>query len=113
MVIFSPIAYNLWLGNQLYIPFGLTVLMGFWQVFNIWVSLHSQLIYGFGKIRLQLISSLICGVLNLPLTIYFCHEWQLNGVVFAQILLSAANSWVGIIQLNKLLNKSAYGIWGK
>jgi O-antigen/teichoic acid export membrane protein len=111
MVIISPYAYKLWLGKSVAIPFTLTLLMGFWQVFNIWNTLHSTLIYGIGKIRLQLIASFIIGVLNLPVAIYFCRHWQLNGIVCAQILMSFSISWIGVVQLNKLLNKTAHGIW--
>lgn len=113
LVLVSPYIYQIWLDNKLIIPFELTLLMGFWQIFNVWNSLHSTLIYGVGKIKLQLISSFVIGIINLPVTIFFCHAWQLNGIVFSQILMSLSISWVGTVQLNKLLNKSAYGIWNK
>jgi Na+-driven multidrug efflux pump len=87
--------------------------MGFWQIFNIWNSLHSTLIYGLGKIKLQLIGSLSVGIINLPITIFFCYKWQLNGVIIAQVLMSASISWVGALQLKKLLDKSAHGIWNR
>ncbi|WPU95793.1 oligosaccharide flippase family protein [Mucilaginibacter sabulilitoris] len=113
MVMVSPYAYKLWLGNSVTIPFLLTLLMGFWQIFNIWNSLHSTLIYGLGKIKLQLIGSLSVGIINLPITIFFCYKWQLNGVIIAQVLMSASISWVGALQLKKLLDKSAHGIWNR
>jgi O-antigen/teichoic acid export membrane protein len=112
-VLMSPFIYKFWLGKAVSIPLILTILMGFWQISNIWNSLHSTLIYGLGKIRLQLFGSITAGIINLPLTIYFCHMWKLNGIVLAQILLSLSVSWIGAFQLNKLLNKTAYGIWDR
>jgi hypothetical protein len=87
--------------------------MGIWQIFNMWNSLHSTLIYGFGKIRLQIIASVTVGILNIPLTIFFCMRWGLNGVVLSQIILAALISWIGPLQLSTLFNKKAYGIWNK
>lgn len=113
MVIASPFVYKIWLDDKLMVPFILTLLMGFWQIFHVWNTLHSTLIYGLGKIKLQLIGSLAIGIINLPLTIYFCSRWQLNGVVLVQILMSASISWIGVLQLNKLLNQSANGIWNR
>lgn len=113
LVAFSPFFYKLWFGASVSIPIQLTMYMGVWQVFNMWNSLHSTLIYGFGKIRLQIVSSVSLGVLNIPLTIYFCQNWGLNGVVLSQIILSGLILWIGPIQLNYLFNKKANGIWNK
>ncbi|GAB2975162.1 O-antigen export protein [Mucilaginibacter puniceus] len=113
LVAVSPFIYKIWLHQMIVIPFTLTLLLGVWQIFHIWNTLHSTLIYGIGKIKLQLIGSLFVGMINLPIAIYFCSRWQLNGIVFSQILMSASISWIGAIQLNKLLNKSAHGIWDR
>jgi O-antigen/teichoic acid export membrane protein len=113
LVVVSPFIYKIWLRDMIAVPFTLTLLLGVWQIFHIWNTLHSTLIYGIGKIKLQLVGSLFVGIINLPIAIYFCSRWQLNGIIFSQILMSASISWIGVIQLNKLLNKSAHGIWDR
>lgn len=113
LVACSPFLYNVWFGKSVTITLELTICMGIWQVFNMWNSLHSTLIYGFGKIKLQIIASISVGILNIPLTIYFCSSWGLNGVVVSQVILAALISWIGPIQLNLLFNKNANGIWNK
>jgi O-antigen/teichoic acid export membrane protein len=113
VVVCSSFAYEIWFGKSVNVPLQLTIYMGIWQVFNMWNSLHSILIYGFGKIRLQIIASVTVGLLNIPLTIFFCMKWGLNGVVLSQIILAALISWIGPFQLKNLLNKKAYGIWNK
>jgi O-antigen/teichoic acid export membrane protein len=113
LVFCSPFAYKIWFGKSVTVPLQLTIYMGIWQIFNMWNSLHSTLIYGFGKIRLQIIASVTVGILNIPLTIFFCMRWGLNGVVLSQIILAALISWIGPLQLSTLFNKKAYGIWNK
>ena len=55
MVVISPFVYKIWLSEMVLVPFSLTLLIGVWQIFDVWNKLHSFLIYGIGKIKLQLI----------------------------------------------------------
>jgi len=113
LIICSPFLYNIWFGKAVTISIRLTICMGIWQIFNMWNSLHSTLIYGFGKIKLQIIASVSIGILNIPLTILFCQKWGVVGVVVSQIILAALISWIGPVQLNVLFNKKANGLWNK
>ena len=113
LVLISTFVYKIWFGNKVSISFHLTMLMGMWQISNMWNSLHSTLIYGFNKIKLQLICSVFVGIVNLPLTIFFCQKYGLNGVAFSQIILAMSIAWVGPVQLNKLINNNSYGIWNR
>lgn len=113
LVIGSSFLYDVWFGKSISIPLNLTILMGIWQLFNMWNSLHSTLIYGFGKIKLQLFSSVFVGMINIPFTIYLCKLIGLEGVGISQIILAISIAWIGPIQLNKLLNEKASGIWNK
>lgn len=113
LIVLSPLFYRLWFGNKILIPVQLTVLMGMWQICNMWNSLHSTLIYGFNKIKLQLICSILVGILNVPLTIFLCKKLGLTGVAISQIFLALTISWVGPLQLNKLTNEKANGIWNR
>lgn len=113
LVLCSSFIYNIWFGKSVTVPFLLTMYLGIWQIFNMWNSLHSTLIYGFGKIRLQIIASLSVGIVNVPLTIFFCQMWGLNGVVVSQVILAMSIAWIGPVQLNLLFNKNAKRIWNK
>ncbi|WP_016990883.1 lipopolysaccharide biosynthesis protein [Flavobacterium sp. ACAM 123] len=109
----SSYFYNLWFGNAINVSLNLTILMGIWQLFNMWNSLHSILIYGFGKVKVQLFSSIFVGLINIPATIYLCKLFGLEGVAISQILLALSIAWIGPVQLNKLINEKARGIWNK
>lgn len=111
LVTASSFFYNVWFGKAVTVSLNLTILMGIWQLFNMWNSLHSTLIYGFGKVKLQLFSSLFLGLINIPFTIYLCKLYGLEGVAISQIIIALSISWIGPIQLNKLINEKANGIW--
>ncbi|KAF2081150.1 lipopolysaccharide biosynthesis protein [Flavobacterium sharifuzzamanii] len=113
LVLCSSFVYNIWFGKSVNVPFLMTMYLGIWQIFNMWNSLHSTLIYGFGKIKLQIIASLSVGIVNIPLTVFFCQTWGLNGVVISQIILAMSIAWIGPLQLNLLFNKNAKRIWNK
>ncbi len=113
LVLMSSLFYELWFGDKVSIPLQLTILMGIWQICNMWNSLHSILIYGFAKIKIQLICSVLVGVLNIPLTMFLCEKSGLNGVAISQIFLALLIAWVGPLQLNKLIDEKAYGIWNR
>lgn len=114
MVIASPVLYQWWIGDKVQIPFVITVLMFVFHMFHSWSTLYTQLLAGLGKIKLQLIFSSLAGVLYLPVVIFMCGRFGLNGILYGNILiLLLLNSWFGPVQINKILNKRAHGIWDK
>lgn len=111
MLLASPIVYKYWV-SEITVPFSLTFWMLFYQLFNLWGSLHTQLLGGFGKVKLQLIFSAVCGIIVIPVSVILCQYWGLQGIVVGNIFVFALfGSWFGYIQVNRLLNKSAKGIW--
>jgi O-antigen/teichoic acid export membrane protein len=114
MVFISPLFYKYWIRETVKIPWIITFLMLIYHITNIWGSLHTQLLAGFGKIKLQVIFSMICGIINIPIVITLCRLWGLQGIVLGNIFVFILfGSWFGFIQVNKLLNKSAKGIWNE
>lgn len=112
-LICSPWVYKLWIKDVVAIPFILTALICLYQIINIWCSMYSSILYGIGKIKIQMICSAIICLANVPLTITGCYYWGMTGLVCAQILPSCINVWVGPYQLRKILNQTANGIWSK
>lgn len=113
MLALSPWIFPLWLGDSVTVPFTLTLLLFVYQMFNVWGSMHSTIIYGIGKIKAQLLSSACVCCLNVPLAIIFCYHWGIIGLMIVQVLLIGGLLWIGPFQIRKLLNNSAYGIWNK
>lgn len=114
MVAVSPWFYNIWLQGSVTVPFVITVLVFGFHICNIWSTLWTQLLCGFGKIRLQVICSTLCCASYLPMGILGCKHYGLTGLLVASLISFALfTSWFGIIQVRKLINKTATGIWNK
>lgn len=114
MVLISPVFYKIWLNGLVKVPFIVTFLVFGFHICNIWSTLWTQLLCGFGKIRLQVIFSTLCCLSYLPMGIYGCKHYGLIGLLVASLISFVLfTSWFGIIQVNKLINQSATGLWNK
>lgn len=115
MVVVSPWVYDLWVGKEIEVTLLTTVLMALSIILTIWGTLHSFLLNGLGKLRIQFISAVCGGILLIaPLSILFCRWWGINGLIFAHILVSVLTSmWWSPLQVHLIINRKAKGIWNK
>jgi O-antigen/teichoic acid export membrane protein len=113
MILVSPYVYKIWVGNEIQIPFRLTLLMGIYVIANSFMFPIISLINGIGKIKLQLIISIITGIINIPLSIFFVKFFSMGsaGVILGTIVSLVPFIILISIQYKKIINKQAYGIW--
>ena len=78
-----------------------------------WDALQVQLINGIGTIKLQTYVTLIGLVLHIPLSLCLGQYIGAIGVVISMIIINIIYSSFFTIQISKLLNKKAKGIWIK
>lgn len=113
MVIISPIMYKLWIGNDTKISFYMTITVALYMMIHSWDTLQVQLINGIGTIKLQTYVTLIGLVIHVPLSLYLGKQIGAIGVICSMIIINILYSCLFTIQIRKLLNKTAYGIWCK
>lgn len=113
MIAVSPVVYKLWIGDKANIPFLMTVLVAVYMVIYNWDSLQVNLINGIGTIKLQLYVTLIGLVLHIPLSLFLGRYIGAYGVISSMIFINIIYSIFFTIQINKILNKKATGIWIK
>ncbi len=113
LIIFSGPIYSFWIGNTIKIPFALSLSMGIYVLINIWNGIYSQFLNGIGKVKLQLIISIVGSIINIPLAIFFCNHFGLHGTVLSTIVISLFGAIIYPIQFNKIIENKAYGIWNK
>lgn len=114
MVLVSPVIYKVWIKDMVTVPVMVTLLVYLFQMFNMWGTLWTQLLSGLGKLRLQVICSTVCCVTYVPFGCWFCHKYGLYGLLAVSVGLQIlCTAWFGVIQTNKLMNKTATGIWNK
>lgn len=111
MVIISPWIYDLWIGDDVSIPFTMTLVVAIYILVNTWDSLQVNIINGIGTIKLQTYVTLVGMICHIPLALFLSHFWGAKGVVLSMICIAVLYSCVFTIQLHKLLDQKAEGIW--
>lgn len=113
MLIFSNIAYSIWIGDEIIIPFMMSASIAIYMVLQSWSSLQIQLINGIGTIGLQTIVTIFFMVVHIPLSLFFGKYVGGIGVVYSMIIMALTHCVVFTIQVKKLLMNNARGIWAK
>lgn len=107
--------FQLWVGDKLSIPMSLLFWMGVYQILFVWSAIFTYFINGIGKIRLQLYSGILEGLINIPLCIFFGKYLGMGstGVILGTcVCLSIGSVWAPM-QYYKIMNGTARGVWAK
>ncbi len=73
--------------------------------------MHSALINGLGKIKLMLYCTVITIVIDIPVAYSFGKIWGGEGVISAIILMTSMGVILNRIQVKRIINQTAMGIW--
>ncbi len=109
----SPIVFKYWIGDALEIPFMVSLAVGSYFIVFFWHNIHTVFINGIGKLKIQLITILIGAFLNVPLSIFLGKVIGLPGVILSNFIIFAITGIVFYIQVEKILNQTASGVWNK
>lgn len=113
MVMVAEPVYTVWVGNRVTVPFSVSFVLGLSVVIICWNNTTVAVINGLGKVKIQLLCSLVAAFVNIPLAIYLGRELDLGsaGVMLATCLSLLPAMVTGTIQAKKLINGTARGIW--
>lgn len=111
MVICSPIVYRLWIGEAVDISIMLSLLIGVYVLLMQYSLAYSSILNGMGKLRLQTINIIVVGLLFYPICYFFAQVFGVNGIIIGMIVVNMSSAILNTIQLNKILNRSATGVW--
>lgn len=113
MLVFSPIAYKLWLHQSVTINWWLMGLMLFYYILSIKTSIYSSFINGSGKVSLQFYVTIVECFIHIPLAIFLCRVVGVYGVIISLSLVTVINLIWEPIQFRKLKEGRSTGIWNK
>lgn len=116
VTVFVDDLYRLWLGEDpIVIEKRISISMALFIILSTFTNIYVYVINGVGKIKLQLISSIIIGVLNIPLSILFAKYFGLgvSGIMYATCFCVGLTPIINYIQYKKIVLKTDQGIWGK
>lgn len=115
VVLLSPYIIQLWIGNEIEVPFILTVSIGLYTLVHSWSQLQVLLINGIGTVKLQTCVTMIGLMLHIPLSLFLGRQlgWGAVGVVTSMSIIAIIYSIFFTIQIRKILSQKAKGIWSK
>ncbi|KAF2325916.1 MAG: MATE family efflux transporter [Flavobacterium nitrogenifigens] len=115
MIFISKWFYNFWIGNNIEIPLNLSLSMALFVLMMTFNMIYVNFINGVGKIKLQLYTSIITMIINIPLSIFFGKYlgWGPSGVVLATCCSLIYAIILRPLQYFKIINNTAKGIWNK
>ncbi|MET7030082.1 lipopolysaccharide biosynthesis protein [Sediminicola luteus] len=115
MFLVSDWFYVVWVGDKIKVPTTLSLSMGLYVMMATFQSIYYKFINAVGKIKIQLIISIISIVINIPLSLLFAKTFNLGlaGVILATCFSFAISVVIGPIQYQKLITHNAFGIWNK
>ena len=113
MLAISPVFYKIWVCDSVQVPFFLSVTVLIYMLTQVVGAVYMQLINGIGTIRLQLIIYIAFALLSWPMTTFSCRFFGVYGASLVPIVVYIVQAIFGRIQLGKLLDGKATGIWNK
>ncbi len=113
LILLSPFLYNIWIGDKVYIPYTMTVLVGLYVIAYCWMNLNGTLVVGMGKVKVETIIVILGMLFHFPFSIYLSKYVGAYGVIISLIIINLFYAVVMNIQVSKILNKKAIGIWNE
>jgi O-antigen/teichoic acid export membrane protein len=113
LVIISKFAYHLWIGDILHIPFSVSVINGIYSIVLCWAALNTTILNGIGKITIQLLTYSLGTILHIPIAIILGKRFGQEGVILSACIFCSIIAVFSHIQVNKILKRTALGLWNR
>ncbi len=113
MILCAEYFYSFWVGDKVHVPVRLSMSMALFVFLITFNMIFVNFINGVGKIKLQLITSVISLCINIPLSIFFAINLNMgvSGVILATCFSLGYSVVLRPLQYYKIVNKKANGIW--
>jgi O-antigen/teichoic acid export membrane protein len=114
MVLLSPWIFHLWVGSKVLVPMVITITMGIFFTQVVFISVYNMFINGSGKIKLSMYFTAFEIIVYILLA-YFLSKYVMGpiGVIVASIITKSFTFILQYVQVNKIINQTATGIWNQ
>jgi O-antigen/teichoic acid export membrane protein len=115
MLLAAPLVYELWVGDQVDIPFNLSLSFALFVALSSGVAIYSNFLSGVGKIRFSIYHAVFVSVINIPLSFLLAGPLGLGstGVILASVIGLIPRVIIQPIQYRKIMNGTAKGLWNR
>lgn len=113
LLIVSPFVYRVWLHDTVQVPISVSIAMFLYVIGFNWMQVNCYFLNGIGKVRIQLYLYIFSIIVNIPMAIFLAKFFGIAGVTLSNVVIFIIMGILLFIQCNKILNKSATGLWNK
>lgn len=113
LLILAPFAYKIWIGGSVDIPISLSIVMAILVSCQTMGTIYVSVINGIGAVRIQCITYVLFAMLSWPLFTLTGRSFGLTGIVFVPALANLALGIMCKVQIHKIINGTASGVWLK
>lgn len=113
MFLFSSTFYSLWIGDKVRISIMQSALMAIYCYVMTLSNCYSYILFGIGRIKLMTILAIGECAIFIPIELYACKYYGTTGLLTALILSITICASINYLQLKKILQGKAKGIWNK
>lgn len=113
MTVCSAPLYHWWIGEAVHVPLSLSVCMAVYVLFSTGANVYMYIINGTGKVCLQLIVYLAFAIAAVPLMSCCCKRYGVEGILIVPTIVYVMQALVGKMQITRIINGTAKGIWLK
>lgn len=114
LVMFYRVFFKLWVGDEIQIPLDLIITLAIAGITHTYYNKYSLFLNGIGKIQLQIYLVGLQATLFIPLSyLFFRLNFGLSSLVVSQIIVYTIMAIFMHIQYQKIINKTATGIWSR
>lgn len=113
VTLLSPLIYKVWIGDRVEIPFTMSASVCLYVIAYCWMTLNGTFIVGMGKLKLETCIVVVGMIVHIPLSFLLGKYIGAYGVVASMFAINLFYAIVMYIQVNKLFNRTAVGIWNE
>ena len=102
----GELAYTIWVGDEVSVSLSTNALMALYTLLIIFSLAYSTILNGMGKLRLQIIFTVIAAIVFIPYALLFHKPLGMNGVIVAMILANLPGAIVNAWQYRHVMKKA-------
>ena len=103
--------YRLWVGSDVTVATSLSLAVAVYFIVSNLGNTYMYVINGIGTIRLQLLTYVAFALVAWPFMLWAGSNFGIVGIIMVPSVAMLLQALIGKIQLSKLLNKTAHGMW--
>lgn len=113
MLLGAPLFFKLWINNSIEIPDFLNVCMICYIFSMIYAGIQMYILNGIGKVTIQLIVYVFFAIISIPTMNTLSNTMGVYGILLFLSIVYVSQAVLGQIQIKKILNNKAKGIWNR